>query len=71
MSIIATEDQRPALSLEARREMERYGIVRVPADSFRYREFRYTNLQDALAQAKRDADNGQRTRASDGSRRRF
>ncbi len=60
MSIMGTEEQRPALSLEARQEMERYGIVRVPADSFRYREFRYTNLQDALAQAKRDADNGQR-----------
>lgn len=60
MSIIGTEEQRPALSPEARQEMEKYGIVRVPADSFRYREFRYTNMQDALAQAKRDADNGQR-----------
>jgi hypothetical protein len=40
--------------------MEKYGISRVPTDSFRYREFRYTNLQDALAQAKRDADGRQR-----------
>jgi len=38
--------------------MDKFGIVRVPADSFRYREFRYTNLEDALAQAKRDAQNG-------------
>ena len=63
MSIMSTEEQRPALSVEARQEMDRYGIVRVPADIFCYREFRYTNLQDALAQAKRDADSRQRTGA--------
>jgi hypothetical protein len=63
MSIMSTEEQRPALSVEARQEMDRYGVVRVPADIFCYREFRYTNVQDALAQAKRDADSGQRTGA--------
>jgi hypothetical protein len=51
-----TDDKRPELSLENRQEMDRYGIIRVPADSFLYREFRYTNLQDALAEAKRDAE---------------
>jgi hypothetical protein len=61
MPIMTTEEQQPALSVEARQEMDRYGIVRVPADIFRYREFRYTNLQDAIAQAKRDAARGQRT----------
>ena len=60
MSIMGTEEQRPALSVETRQEMDRYGIVRVPADIFRYGEFRYTNVQDALAQAKRDADSRQR-----------
>jgi hypothetical protein len=50
------DDKRPELSLESQQEMDRYGIVRVPADSFLYREFRYTNLQDALAEAKRDAE---------------
>lgn len=35
-------------------EMANYGITRVPVDTFRYREFRYTNLRDAIAQAKRD-----------------
>jgi len=63
MSIMRTEEQRPALSVEARQEMDRYGVVRVPADIFCYREFRYTNLQDALAQAKRDADSRQQTGA--------
>ena len=68
MSIMDTEDQRLTLSLEAQQEMDRYGIVRVPADRFCYREFRYTNLQDALAQAQRDADSGQRTKARTASR---
>jgi hypothetical protein len=31
------------------------GITRVPADVFRYREYKYTNLKDAMAQSKRDA----------------
>jgi hypothetical protein len=56
MPTMVTDDKRLELSLETRQEMDRYGIVRVPADSFLYREFRYTNLQDALAEAKRDAE---------------
>jgi hypothetical protein len=59
MTIIKTDAQLPALSAEARQKMEAFGITRVPTDSFRYREFRYTNLQDALAQAKLDADRRQ------------
>lgn len=34
--------------------MARYGIVLVPVDYFHYGKFRYTNLKDAIAQAKRD-----------------
>jgi len=56
MSMINTEEQLPALSEADRESMLEYGISRVPTDSFRYRDFRYTNLQDALAQAKRDAE---------------
>ncbi len=40
-------------------EMTCAGITRVPADMFHYRGFKYTNLQDAMAQAKRDADGKQ------------
>lgn len=36
-------------------EMARYGITRVPADMFHYRDYRYAKLSDAVAQAKRDA----------------
>jgi hypothetical protein len=61
MPITSTEEERPELSLKVRQEMDRYGIVRVPADNFFYRDFRYTNVQDALAQAKHDADRGQRS----------
>jgi hypothetical protein len=35
-------------------EMARYGIERVPFDHFHYRQFRYINLRDAIAQARRD-----------------
>jgi hypothetical protein len=34
-------------------QMAKYGITRVPKDYFLYKEFRYTNLDDAIAQAKR------------------
>lgn len=34
--------------------MARYGITRVPADHYRYKEYRYSRLSDAIAQAKRD-----------------
>ena len=37
-------------------EMAKYGITRVPIDYFHYQEFRYTNLRDAVAQAKRDQE---------------
>ena len=35
--------------------MAQYGIVRVPVDKFRYKDWRYSNLGDAIAQAKRVA----------------
>lgn len=37
----------------AEREMEFYGITRVPVDYFHLGEFRYTSLNEALAQAKK------------------
>jgi hypothetical protein len=37
-----------AVDLDA---MEKYGIVKTSVDCFHYREFRYSNLQDAVAQA--------------------
>jgi hypothetical protein len=33
--------------------MAKYGIIRVPVDYYLYGGFRYTNLEDAVAEAKR------------------
>ena len=42
-------------------EMLKFGITRVSIDHFHYKDFRYTNVKDAIAQAKRQqAINGQR-----------
>ena len=35
-------------------EMASYGITCVPVDYFHYGQYRYTNLKDAVTQAKRD-----------------
>jgi hypothetical protein len=35
--------------------MAQYGITRVPADIYRLGEWRYSNLRDAIAQARRIA----------------
>lgn len=43
-----------ATSTAEAEEMARYGIVLVPVDYFHYGKFRYTNLKDAVAQAKRE-----------------
>ena len=36
-------------------ELDRYGIVRVSADTFVWNGYRYTHVRDALAAAKREA----------------
>ena len=36
-------------------ELERYGLVRVPADTFTWNGYRYTHVRDALAAARRAA----------------
>jgi len=45
----------PAINSEAAEAMAKYGITRVPMDYFHYKEFRYTNLDDAIAQATRQS----------------
>ena len=42
-----------ALTPEATEEMAKFGITRVAVDFFHCGEFRYSNLKDALAQARR------------------
>lgn len=35
-------------------QMARYGITRVPAHQYRYKDYRYSKLIDAIAQARRN-----------------
>jgi hypothetical protein len=44
----------PADKEEVYRELAQLGIRCVPVDNFYYREFHYTNLEDAVAAATRD-----------------
>ncbi len=40
---------------KAAEKIARYGITRVPTNQLQYRDYRYSKLNEALAQAKRDA----------------
>lgn len=39
---------------EAIEQMERYGITRGVTHEYRYKDYRYSSLADAIAQGKRD-----------------
>jgi hypothetical protein len=43
----------PTVGPNGAEAMAKYGITRVPTDYFHYKEYRYTSLDDAIAQAKR------------------
>ena len=51
------KESKPAVSSDAE-DMAKYGIARVPVDYFYCGDFRYTNLKDAVAQAKRQQRKG-------------
>ena len=53
MSDAAMHGPRHAKTQEELEETPRLGIARVPVDWFHFREFRYTNLKDSIAEAKR------------------
>lgn len=52
-----TETNRPTTEAE----MAKYGITRSTVEYFHYRDFKYTNVNDALAQAKREEKNSEST----------
>jgi kynurenine formamidase len=52
------KDSGPAVSPEITEELAKYGITRVPVDYFYYGKYRYTNLEDAVAEAKRNQRSG-------------
>jgi hypothetical protein len=47
------DEERPIIGQDSTDEMAMYGIIRIPVDYFHFKEFRYSNLEDAIAQAKR------------------
>ena len=47
------KEKNPPINSEVAEAMAKYGIARVPVDYFHYKEFRYANLDDAIAQATR------------------
>ncbi len=54
MTPTGRKDLGSAMSPEALDKMVKYGITRVPSDYFYYGRYRYTTLEDAVAEAKRD-----------------
>ena len=50
------ENQAEASTLEYEAEMAKYGITHSAVNYFHYKDFKYTNLNDALAQAKRSKE---------------
>lgn len=57
-SQIAENESQETSAPAAEAEMAKYGITRAPVDYFHYKEFCYTNVEDAVAQAKRDGAAG-------------
>ena len=48
-----SEEQNQTNDSEEEREMAKYGITLIPVNYFHVGNFRYTNLEDAVAEAKR------------------
>jgi hypothetical protein len=48
----------PPTETETAELIAKHGITRVQAVQYRYKSWRYSNLQDAVAQAERDASVG-------------
>ena len=53
MTTADPKDSKTAPTAEDTEEMVKFGITRVSVDYFHCGNFRYTNLKDAIAQAKR------------------
>jgi hypothetical protein len=53
MTLTGSNPTEVLLSPEDQEEMTKFGITRTQVDNFHYGAYRYTNLRDALAQAKR------------------
>ena len=57
MTLADRKEASSVFGQEDAEELVRHGITRIPVDYFHYGDFRYTNLDDALTQAKRQRSN--------------
>ena len=53
MTSTQLREESPTIGRDIAEDMVKYGITRVPTDYYYYKGYRYTNLKDAIAQAKR------------------
>lgn len=53
MTYSQPSEERPTIVADIADQMAAYGITRVPVDYFHVGEFRYSNLEDAIAEARR------------------
>jgi hypothetical protein len=65
MTLANQREASPTVGPNASEQMAKYGITRVPTDYFHYEEYRYTSLDDAIAQAKRQHRRYHRMDAND------
>ena len=54
MTIKSHDEQGEGITPDMLEEMERYGITRFPVHYFQLGQYKYTNLKDAVAQARRE-----------------
>jgi hypothetical protein len=54
----------PAVEENSYDEMARYGITRVSVDQYHYKQYRYSHLNEAIAQAERELAGSSVTKAA-------
>lgn len=54
MAIVKPVEEHPTVETNSHDEMAKYGITRVSVDQYHYKQYRYTHLNEAIAQAERE-----------------
>ena len=54
MAITKPVEENPAVEKNSDDEMAKYGITRVSVDQYHYKQYRYSHLNEAIAQAERE-----------------
>lgn len=54
MAIAKPVEENPTAEKNSHDEMAKYGITRISVDQYHYKQYRYTHLNEAIAQAERE-----------------